>query len=105
MHLEAKVREGPPKVRVVALQAGPGTGAVDVVRQERSRQDRVGAGRVAGVDGVEECARKLVYALRCGPCVEAVETRSSGGGGSGIHPGNSSVSATALWVRTGGAGR
>src|SRR6266478_9666072 len=57
----------------------PATGAVHVVRQERSRQDRVGACRVVGVDGVEECTSELVCALCCGRCVETVETCDGGG--------------------------
>jgi hypothetical protein len=78
VHLELKVREGSPKVRVVPLEAGPASRPVQVVGEKPAVDQLIDARVIVRVDGIEEGAHELVRALRCGRCVESVETRDRG---------------------------
>jgi hypothetical protein len=84
VHLEEKLRERLPELRVVTLQAGAAARAAQVVRQERPHQELVDPSGVVGVDSVKERAYKLVRALRGSGLMETVETRRGGGGRHGL---------------------
>jgi hypothetical protein len=72
VHLEAKPGERSVKFRYIPLETGPAPGPVNVVGQERSRQDGIGTRIVIAVDGFER-----VRASSSARCAVAVAWKPS----------------------------